>query len=112
EPVHVLPAIKTSVESLAEAAERKEVTIETVLDPSVGMVLGDDLRLCQIVTNLLGNALKFTPERGHVIVRLEAQGDDVVITVADDGVGIAAEDLPRVFDRFHQGHVPRRSSVG
>jgi PAS domain S-box-containing protein len=112
DPVHVLTAIKTSIESLAEAAERKRITIETALDPSVGTVLGDDMRLCQIVTNLIGNAVKFTPEGGHVTVRLEGIGDDVVITVADDGVGIAAADLPRVFDRFHQGHVPRQSSVG
>jgi PAS domain S-box-containing protein len=109
-PVH--PAIETALESVAEAAERKAIRIDTVLDPDVGMIVGDDMRLAQIVTNLLGNAVKFTPDEGRVEVRLEERGDDVVITVSDTGAGIAAEDLPRIFQRFHQGHAPRRRSAG
>jgi PAS domain S-box-containing protein len=112
EPVHVLSTIETAIESVAESAGRKRITIEKALDPAAGFVLGDDMRLSQVVTNLVGNAVKFTPDGGHVAVRLEEIEDEAVITVTDDGVGIVADDLPRVFDRFHQGHVPRRSSLG
>jgi PAS domain S-box-containing protein len=112
EPVAVVPAIESALESVAEAAERKRITIDTSLDGAVGLVVGDDMRLCQIVTNLVGNAVKFTPEDGRVSVRLDATGDEVVITVADTGIGIAPEDLPRVFNRFHQGQGPHRTSTG
>jgi len=112
EPVPVLPAIEASIDSVAETAEAKGVTIEAALDRDAGAVLGDEMRLCQIVSNLLTNAVKFTPEGGRIVLGLARSGDEVVITVADNGVGIAPADLPRVFDRFHQGHVPRRSSAG
>jgi PAS domain S-box-containing protein len=111
-PVLVLPAIEAALESVAEAAERKRVTIETSLDAEVGVVLGDDMRLAQIVTNLLGNAVKFTPDDGRVHVAVETRGDEVAIIVTDSGAGIAAEDLPRIFQRFHQAHTPRRRSAG
>ena len=110
--VPVLPAIQTALESVADAAERKHVTIATSLDADAGMVVGDDMRLAQIVTNLVGNAVKFTPEQGLVEVRVEARGDEIAITVADNGAGIAADDLSRIFQRFHQGHGPRRRSIG
>ncbi len=110
--VPVLPAIHMALDGVMEAAERKQVTLDTRLDPEVGLVVGDDMRLAQIVGNLIGNAIKFTPEHGRVELRLEARGDEIVITVADNGAGIAAEDLPRIFQRFHQGLTPRRRSAG
>src|SRR5262249_35713316 len=60
-------------------------------------------RLRQIVWNLVSNAIKFTPDRGQVQVKLERVGKDVEITVSDTGVGIAPDFLPFVFDRFRQG---------
>ena len=112
QPLHVPSVIKSSIESLAEAAERKGVAIQQALDATGGAVLGDEMRLAQIVTNLVGNAVKFTREGGHVLVSLEDIGPELVLTVQDDGIGIAAEDLPRVFDRFHQGTLSRRGGGG
>jgi signal transduction histidine kinase len=112
QPVHVPSVIKASIESLAEAAERKRITIQQALDATGGVVVGDEMRLAQVVTNLVGNAVKFTPEGGHVLVSLEDTGPELILTVQDDGIGIAAEDLPRVFDRFHQGTLSRRGGGG
>ena len=90
EPVLVHTAIEAALDTVAEAATRKRVTIETALDPGAA-VLGDEIRLSQIVTNLLNNAVKFTPDGGRVSVRLEEIGGDILLTVEDSGVGIAPD---------------------
>ena len=77
----------------------KGVTLELVDGPVVPVRVDRD-RILQALTNLLGNALTYTPPAGHVIVRAERQGDLASATVSDDGVGIAAADLPLVFERF------------
>src|SRR5205823_4427704 len=65
-------------------------------------VAGDGARLRQVFFNLLDNAIKYTPEGGRVEVRVEARGADAVVVVRDTGVGIPAEHLPHVFDRFYR----------
>jgi PAS domain S-box-containing protein len=96
-------AIESAVESLRQAAGAKEIDVELILDDQAGPVVGDSDRLRQIVWNLVSNAIKFTPDRGHVRVKLERVGEFVEIAVGDTGVGIAPEFLPFVFDRFRQG---------
>ena len=66
-------------------------------------VSGDPLRLRQVVANLLSNAAKFVPPGGHVWVELVAESTWARLVVADDGPGIAPEDLPHVFERFFRG---------
>jgi two-component system sensor histidine kinase BaeS len=85
-----------------------EVTLETHVEPVT--VRGDELRLAQVVRNLLANALKFTPAGGHVEITLQPRGRFVELSVADTGVGITADDLPRVFDRFWRGANGRATS--
>src|SRR5215510_9754655 len=101
-PIRPAAAIESAVESLRQAADAKEISIELVLDDQAGPVAGDSDRLRQIVWNLVSNAIKFTPDRGQVHVRLERAGKDVEIMVSDTGVGIAPDFLPFVFDRFRQ----------
>jgi PAS domain S-box-containing protein len=102
-PIRPAAAIESAVESLRQTADAKEIDIELVLDDQAGPVAGDSDRLRQIVWNLVSNAIKFTPDRGQVQVKLERVGKDVEITVSDTGLGIAPEFLPFVFDRFRQG---------
>ena len=64
---------------------------------------GDEARLCQVVSNLLTNAAKYTPAGGHIHARARLVDGDVVLTVRDDGTGIPPDILPRLFDRFVQG---------
>ena len=72
----------------------------------------DPNRMRQVVSNLLSNALKFTPSGGSVELELRPDGGQAVITVADTGSGVSSEDLPRVFDRFFRGHGVRASGSG
>jgi two-component system sensor histidine kinase BaeS len=75
--------------------------------------MGDPERLAQVVDNLLSNALRYTDPGGHVAVTLHARGDEAVIEVADSGIGIAPEQIGRVFDRFWRSPEAReRSSEG
>ena len=77
----------------------KGVMLELVDGPTIPVHVDRD-RIIQVLTNLLGNALTYTPPAGHVIVRAQRHGDLASATVSDDGVGIAAADLPLVFERF------------
>jgi heavy metal sensor kinase len=83
--------------------------------PSSGPVpaLGDQTRVKQVLVNLLDNAIKYTAAGGHVVVSTEAQGDRAVLTVNDDGLGIPAESLSHVFERFYRAEKARsRESAG
>jgi CheY-like chemotaxis protein len=95
--------IESAVESLRAAAEAKEIGVELVLDRDAGPVSADSDRLRQVVWNLVSNAIKFSSQQGRVEVKLERVGANIEIKVSDMGVGIAADFLPYVFDRFRQG---------
>jgi CheY-like chemotaxis protein/anti-sigma regulatory factor (Ser/Thr protein kinase) len=85
------------------AADAKEIRLRTVMDPQAGPVNGDPDRLQQVVWNLLMNAVKFTPRGGRVQLSLQRVDSHVEIVVSDTGLGIRAEVLPFVFERFRQG---------
>ena len=102
EPVDLAPVIQSAVETVRPAADAKGVRLDVIMDPRNSVVSGDPERLQQILWNLLSNAVKFTGRGGHVQVRLERVNSHVEITVVDTGVGIAAEFLPHVFERFRQ----------
>jgi PAS domain S-box-containing protein len=76
------------------------------------IVSGDATRLAQIITNMLDNAIKFTPSGGSVDVDVWREGQDAVLRVSDTGIGIGAEMLPRVFELFAQAGQPMDRSVG
>jgi len=102
QPVSFASITEGVINSLAPAIDAKQVKLETEIDPAAGPILGDPARLQQIVTNLLSNAIKFTPNGGNIYVCLERRDSHVHLEVRDTGVGIAAEHLPHIFERFRQ----------
>lgn len=91
-----------AIDSVRQAAEAKEIRLLPVLDSKIGRVRGDPHRLQQVIWNLLTNAIKFTPKGGRVQIVLERVNSHAEITVEDNGIGIASDFLPHVFDRFQQ----------
>ena len=94
--------VEGALESVRPLAEAKQVHIQTDPEWFDEAILCDSARMQQVVWNLLTNAIKFTPDGGEVRVAASREDSEVVISVADSGVGIAADFLPYVFDRFRQ----------
>jgi signal transduction histidine kinase/ActR/RegA family two-component response regulator len=110
--VRISDPVRTAVEELRPIAEDKGIAIESVFE-SVPSLTADPLRVRQIVTNLLANAIKFTPPAGRVTVRVREVDGDAEITVRDTGIGISPEFLPHVFEPFRQADAgPRRAYGG
>ena len=102
QPVDLPLIVENAVATMQPAADAKLIRVQTLMDPRVGPVSGDPDRLQQVVWNLLSNAMKFTPKGGRVQVRVERVNSHVEIVVSDTGLGIRADFLPHVFDRFRQ----------
>jgi len=100
-PVDLAAIAAAAADSLSRQFEAASVTLEREL--AAAPVVADQRWMHQVVTNLLGNALKFTPAGGRVTLRTSPAGPDAVLTVADTGIGIPASELPHVFDRFWRG---------
>jgi len=100
-PVDLAEVVRRYVERLD--TERRTSRHDVTLSIAAAWVNGDETRLEQIVGNLLGNALKYTPAGGRIAVRVGADGEHVVLAVGDSGIGIAPDRLPHVFDLFFQG---------
>jgi signal transduction histidine kinase len=111
EPVALsLPEVLEQALSLVrDRAARQSLTVELEIDPEVGVVWADEVKLKQVVVNLLTNAVKFTPSGGSVAVTAWLEGEDAVVLVRDSGIGIAAEDQTRIFEAFQRGD--RRAST-
>jgi two-component system phosphate regulon sensor histidine kinase PhoR len=97
-PDVVLPAI----ERLRPQAERAGLLVQLNLPEDLPHVLADRERIQQVITNLVHNAIKFTPAGGEINIAADLSDDDVVVSVRDTGIGIADEDLSRVFERFYK----------
>jgi CheY-like chemotaxis protein len=102
EHVDVAETVGACVSALQPTAEGKRVALRSDGIDGPSFVLGDGARLNQVVSNLVNNAIKFTPEGGRVEVRARRDGTNVRITVADTGQGITPDFLPHVFERFRQ----------
>jgi signal transduction histidine kinase len=101
----LLPAAdlaRDAVEMQRSIAEASRVTISLEIAPDVRTAWGERRRLLQVFENLIGNATKFTPPGGRIVVRVALHDDDVLFSVSDTGIGIAPDALPHVFDRFWQ----------
>jgi PAS domain S-box-containing protein len=112
EPVELAAVVDDCIDQALPLAQEKGLQLDSEVI-TCGTVLGDRHRLRQSVTNLLANAIKFTPGGGHIAVQCYRDGDEIVIVVRDSGEGIAADFLPRIFERFSQGSgAQRRTASG
>lgn len=110
EPVDVAVVAVRVVERLRAQAERALLSLSLDIDTGLPHVMGDENRIEQVLVNLVHNAIKFTPRNGKVTISLGAANNSVLISVSDTGIGIPADDLPRIFERFYK--VDRARSGG
>ena len=100
--VDLAAVARAAVERLRLFAERQGVTLRLEVVAELPIVRGDEERLGQLLVNLLHNAVKFSPAGGEVVVCIGTARGEVVVAVADEGVGIPREDLGRIFERFYK----------
>jgi signal transduction histidine kinase len=100
-------AVTHAIDELRPQAEQRGITLRVEAGPGAERMLGDEDRIVQIVVNLVGNALRFTPAGGTITVKLSGTDTEVRIEVQDTGMGIPADLVPVVFDRFRQAHSGR-----
>lgn len=113
ERVDVAHAVQTAIETSRPAIDTAKHKLNVYLPASRTLMVDADLtRLCQIVSNLLNNAAKYTPEGGVIEVRAGRDGNDAVVTVQDSGIGIPDEMLPRIFEMFAQVDRSQKHSQG
>jgi len=103
--------VKSTVEHMRLLAEEKKLSVKVEAADPVH-VEGDPSRLQQVVVNLLDNAIKYTPENGSVSVKVCAEADKAVLTVADSGIGISQEAQAHIFERFYRTDKARSRQMG
>lgn len=102
QPVDLVTLLEEIVALYKPQAEAKNVSFEYVAPEQNATILGDHERLKKVLTNLIGNAMKYIEEGGRVELAGRVTPDEVAITVTDDGPGIDTESLPHIFDRFYR----------
>jgi PAS domain S-box-containing protein len=113
EPVRLADLMETAVQGASPLAHAAEQRLDVELPPPTVWINGDAARLVQVFSNVLNNAVKFTPRRGHISFTAKALGEDVIVQLRDTGIGIAPEALPHLFEMFHQeGNILERSTGG
>ena len=110
--VQLAPLLAEAILTLRPLAAEKRQRLEIAMVDPVPPVRADRHRTLQVVSNLVGNAIKFTPPGGRITVRAWRAGTNAVVCVDDSGAGIAPEDLPHVFERFWQARNERRTGAG
>ena len=102
EPVLLDELVRTAIEDFRLVARRADLSLRADIMPDLPAVSGYTTYLRRVLDHLLGNAVKFTPQGGTIIVRLEQEQEQVILEVRDTGIGIPADQFDRIFDRFYQ----------
>jgi len=102
EPVQVIDIINQTVLKLQGFAHQEDVKLVSQLPPSLPLISGDAQRLEQVMTNLAGNAIKFTPPGGTVTIEAKKSPERITIAVSDTGIGISQKNVDRIFSKFYQ----------
>ncbi|MEP6732611.1 MAG: ATP-binding protein [bacterium] len=108
----VAALMSEAMEMLRPLAAAASLELQSEISENVSTISADAARLLQVLSNLVGNAIKFTPRGGSVVIRVEPLGDEVRFGVSDTGPGIAADQLPHIFGRFWQANRKDRRGIG
>ena len=104
--------VRSAVANLGNLAARQGLRIVTEMMDDLPLVRADERRIVQVLSNLLSNAVKFSPAGGDIIVALRSESGGVRVEIRDPGIGIAEEDLPKLFTRFRQLNASSTRTAG
>lgn len=111
-PVPINDLVESAAARLRPQFDDKNIGLECSLEPDLPVVTADPDRMMQVLVNLLGNALQYTPAGGSVTVTTMSEKQRIVVSVSDTGIGIAAEHLPHLFERFYRVDKSRSRTGG
>ena len=112
EEVSLPQVVEGSLENVRALAKEKRISLEVEMPRLLPKLRASSARLQQVITNLLANAIKFTPERGEIKLRVAEREGEIQVEVLDTGDGIAAEDLPNIFNDFYRGGDKTKTGTG
>jgi len=105
--INMADVIGHAVDRLRAQADRAELKLDIDIPPTLPEVMSDEARVEQVLVNIIHNAIKFTPSGGKINISAKARDNDILVSVSDTGVGIPADDLPRIFERFYKADKSR-----
>jgi len=110
--VDIAAVAKQALSALQPLADEKNIQLKTDIADKLPELQADETKIKSVVTNLVNNAIKFTPQQGRVTVQVRRRREHLVIRVSDTGMGIPTDDLPKIFDRFYRIHRPGKQIQG
>jgi signal transduction histidine kinase len=112
EPIEPSVLLKEALRTLQPLVSEKEIALDVQIEAGLPRVLADTERIHQVLSNLVGNAIKFTPKGGKIVIAARSDDHTVTVSVADTGSGIREEHLTKVFDRYFQSTRTNRQGAG
>ena len=112
DPVHIEELISSVVDALRPMAESKQQTVQMEVASGLPPLRADSQKIHQVITNLLHNAICYTPEKGNIFIEAKAVEKGTQVSVSDNGIGIPPEDIPRIFERFYRVDKGRSRDLG
>ncbi len=112
EDISITDLVSSCVERMKREAQLKKQDLKLSIKQNVPLIKGDRHRIDQLLINIIGNAIKYTPERGRISVQLYSEKDYAIISVEDNGIGIPEQDLGRIFERFYRVDKARSRQMG
>lgn len=110
--VDINNVINQIMTSMKQSAQNKKVHLEINTSGEIPQILGNETKVRSMISNLVNNAIKFTPEGGIVRIGAQCRHEELVICVSDTGVGIPEDEIPKIFDRFYRVHQPDKQIPG
>jgi PAS domain S-box-containing protein len=111
EPCAVAPLISQVVNQLEEQVQDKQLQLEVTVNTNLPPVIGNARRLRQVLSNLISNAIKYTPEGGKINIKTKFSHDEIVVSIQDTGIGIPLTDQPHIFDKFYRVERPEQAHI-
>jgi two-component system sensor histidine kinase BaeS len=105
-----LTLLEQTASAFKHQAEQKQIALQVIAEPGLPEIAVDEIRIAQVLGNLVSNASHYTPDGGRIVLSAQRQGVQVRLSVEDKGAGIAPDALPQIFERFYRGDASRRQS--